>query len=63
MCNFQVSQAKKEIWLLFTETSTLGIRKYKVERAELDRRLEKISTKYGEITIKIASKNGKIIKF
>lgn len=49
--------------ILFTETSTLGIRKYKVERAELDRRLEKISTKYGEITIKIASKSGEIIKF
>jgi uncharacterized protein (TIGR00299 family) protein len=49
--------------ILFTETTTLGIRKYNVERNELERRIEKIYTTHGEINLKIASKNGAIIKF
>jgi uncharacterized protein (DUF111 family) len=48
--------------IIFTETTTLGIRKYKVERSELERKLEKIDTKFGEITLKIAFLNGKLIK-
>ncbi|MDD3322905.1 MAG: nickel pincer cofactor biosynthesis protein LarC [Paludibacter sp.] len=49
--------------ILFTETTTLGIRKYSVERNELERSFEKISTAHGEINLKIASKNGSVIKF
>lgn len=49
--------------ILFTETTTLGVRKYSIERNELDRRFEKVYTKYGEITFKIASRNGKMLKY
>ena len=49
--------------ILFTETTTLGIRKYNVERNELERKFEKISTVHGEINLKIATKNGSVIKF
>jgi len=49
--------------ILFTETTTLGIRKYNVERNELERKIEKIYTTHGEVNLKIASKNGTIIKF
>jgi len=49
--------------IIFTETTTLGIRKYVVDRSELDRRFEKVSTKYGDITLKIAYRNGRSIKF
>ncbi len=49
--------------ILFTETTTLGIRRYSVERNELERSFEKISTAFGDINLKIASKNGSIIKF
>ena len=44
------------------ETTTLGIRKYKVEREELQRSFEKISTPYGEVTVKCAYKDGKLLK-
>jgi uncharacterized protein (TIGR00299 family) protein len=49
--------------ILFAETTTLGIRKYCVERNELDRRMEKVQTGFGEITFKVASRDGKILKF
>jgi len=48
--------------IIFTETTTLGIRKYKVERSELERKFEKISTRFGEITIKKAFRNGILVK-
>jgi pyridinium-3,5-bisthiocarboxylic acid mononucleotide nickel chelatase len=49
--------------ILFTETTTLGVRRYKVERNELDRRFEKVQTKFGEIIFKVASLNGEVLKY
>ena len=49
--------------ILFVETTTLGIRKYKVERDELERRFEKVETPYGLVTVKYAYKNGELLKF
>lgn len=49
--------------LIFSETTTLGIRKYKVEREELQRSFKKVSTAYGEVTVKCAYKDGKLLKF
>jgi uncharacterized protein (TIGR00299 family) protein len=49
--------------IIFTETTTLGIRKYKVEREELKREFKKVTTKYGEITVKFAFRQGKLLKF
>ncbi len=49
--------------ILFTETTTLGLRKYPVERDELEREHIKVSTKYGQFTVKAAYKNGKLLKY
>ncbi|MDP4206656.1 MAG: nickel pincer cofactor biosynthesis protein LarC [Bacteroidota bacterium] len=48
--------------IIFTETPTLGIRKYKVEREELERKSEKVKTSFGEISVKQAYRNGELIK-
>ena len=48
--------------LLLVETSTFGVRYQKLERAMLERKFEKIKTKYGEIQIKLGYLNGKLIK-
>lgn len=47
--------------ILFRETSTFGIRKQTCQRAILDRRHETVKTIYGDIRIKIGSKNGQIL--
>ena len=49
--------------LLFTETTTLGIRMYPVERRVLERRWDPVETIYGEVRIKVASENGTVRNF
>ncbi|WP_034601303.1 nickel insertion protein [Clostridiisalibacter paucivorans] len=49
--------------ILFKETSTLGIRRYKVKRTELERKFIKIKTKFGLVTLKLGYKEGKILKY
>jgi uncharacterized protein (TIGR00299 family) protein len=44
--------------LLFTETTTLGIRQSTMTRTILPRRSDKVSTPYGDIAVKIAEYNG-----
>ncbi|NJN73094.1 MAG: nickel pincer cofactor biosynthesis protein LarC [Limnothrix sp. RL_2_0] len=46
--------------ILFTETSTLGIRRQTQTRAILERRLEKVTTPNGEINLKIGYRGDKI---
>lgn len=48
--------------IIFHETTTLGIRKYLVDRNILERSSKKVETPYGEIRIKLAKKDHKIIK-
>lgn len=48
--------------ILFVETTTLGIRYYEVSKVELERKFEKLSTSFGEITIKKGFLNGQLIK-
>ncbi len=48
---------------IFRETPTLGIRKYKVEREEMDRKTVIVETKFGKISVKAAYLNNKIVKF
>lgn len=48
--------------LLFSETTTLGIRAYEVERRALDRQIVRVETQYGSIDVKVAQLNGHIIK-
>jgi hypothetical protein len=44
--------------ILFTETTTIGIRRTSVERTVLDRREETAATPWGPVRVKISSFNG-----
>ncbi|MGH9931158.1 MAG: nickel pincer cofactor biosynthesis protein LarC [Pyrinomonadaceae bacterium] len=48
--------------MLFSETTTLGIRAYEVERRALQRRIVAVETQYGPIDVKVAQLNGHIVK-
>ena len=48
--------------LLFSETTTLGIRSYEVERRALQRKIVAVETRYGRIDVKVAQLNGHILK-
>jgi len=48
--------------LLFTETSTFGIRYREIERITLDREIVQVQTVFGSIQIKIGSQDGKIFQ-
>jgi uncharacterized protein (TIGR00299 family) protein len=50
--------ADKLSQILFSETTTLGVRRRDEARQTLARRLERVSTSWGEVRIKIASMNG-----
>jgi uncharacterized protein (TIGR00299 family) protein len=47
--------------LLFTETTTLGIRSYEVERRALRRSVVQVETQYGPIFVKVAYLNGRVV--
>lgn len=48
--------------LLFTETTTLGVRSYEVERRALEREIVRVETLYGPIDVKVARINGRAVK-
>jgi pyridinium-3,5-bisthiocarboxylic acid mononucleotide nickel chelatase len=56
-------EADKLTQLIFTETSTLGVRWREERRQALARRWENVSTPWGEIRIKIASRNGAVTNY
>ena len=47
--------------LLFTETTTLGVRSYEVERRALRRNVVTVETQYGPIDVKVAHLNGRVV--
>ena len=47
--------------LLFTETTTLGVRSYEVERRALRRSVTQVETQYGPIDVKVAHLNGHVV--
>jgi uncharacterized protein (TIGR00299 family) protein len=49
--------------LIFTETTTLGVRRREEVRQTLARRWENVRTQWGEVRIKIASMNGSITNY
>jgi pyridinium-3,5-bisthiocarboxylic acid mononucleotide nickel chelatase len=49
--------------IIFKQTTTLGIRKYQVEKIMLRRNFVKIDTKWGKVTVKEAFYNNEMIKF
>jgi uncharacterized protein (TIGR00299 family) protein len=55
--------AGKLAQLIFSETTTLGVRQRKEYRQTLARRWENVRTQWGEVRIKIASMNGTITNY
>src|SRR5215211_6382069 len=47
--------------LLFTETTTLGVRSYEVERRALRRSMVRVETQYGSIDVKVAHLDGRVV--
>jgi len=47
--------------LLFTETTTLGVRSYEVTRRALQRSLVRVETPYGPIDVKVAHLDGRVV--
>ncbi|MHC6181317.1 nickel pincer cofactor biosynthesis protein LarC [Clostridium sp. JNZ X4-2] len=48
--------------IILTQTTTLGFRKYRMQRNILNRNFTKVTTKYGEVSVKNAYYKGKKIK-
>ena len=55
--------ASKLTQLIFTETTTLGVRRREEMRQTLARRWENVRTQWGEVRIKIASMNGTVTNY
>jgi len=55
------SEKERVMTLLFTETTTLGIRSYEVERRALRRSMVQVETPYGPIFVKVAHLNGRVV--
>ncbi|MGC2794639.1 MAG: nickel pincer cofactor biosynthesis protein LarC [Candidatus Sulfotelmatobacter sp.] len=55
--------ADKLAQLIFTETTTLGVRRRDEMRQTLARRWESVGTQWGEVRIKIASMNGTVTNY
>jgi len=55
--------ADKLVQLIFSETTTLGVRRREEARQCLARRWENVRTEWGEVRIKIASMNGTITNY
>ncbi|MGI8996984.1 MAG: nickel pincer cofactor biosynthesis protein LarC [Pyrinomonadaceae bacterium] len=47
--------------LLFSETTTIGVRCYEVERRTLDRVFVSVQTSFGAVSIKVARLNGRVV--
>lgn len=47
--------------VMFKETTTIGIRKFNIERTELCREIKTLSTDYGDIKFKVSSYMGKVV--
>jgi pyridinium-3,5-bisthiocarboxylic acid mononucleotide nickel chelatase len=48
--------------LIFTETSAFGLRVEKITRLKLERRFQTVATEFGEITLKLGLRAGRIIQ-
>jgi uncharacterized protein (TIGR00299 family) protein len=59
LCGREEREAVME--LLFTETTTLGVRSYEVTRRALERSVERVETPYGPIDVKVAHLNGRVV--
>jgi uncharacterized protein (DUF111 family) len=49
--------------IIFEETTSIGVRKYRFEKIMLNREFSKVKTEYGDITIKKSYYKGKLVKY
>ncbi|MBP2630250.1 MAG: hypothetical protein H6Q70_878 [Firmicutes bacterium] len=56
-------QEENVLDVIFRETTSIGLRKYKVEKIMMQRDFEKISTQYGDVTVKNAYYQGEKVKY
>lgn len=56
------SDVKELSEIILKETTTIGVRSYTVERTILERDFVKVDTKYGEVTLKVSSGQGALVK-
>ena len=54
---------KNVLDIIFEETTSLGVRKCRVEKIMLNREFSKVETEYGDITIKKSYYKGKLVKY
>lgn len=47
--------------VIFKNSTTIGLRYYDIDRVTLEREFEKITTEYGEFTLKVAKLKGAIV--
>jgi pyridinium-3,5-bisthiocarboxylic acid mononucleotide nickel chelatase len=59
LCDPKIKTAMMD--LLFTETTTIGVRSYQVNRRALDRQMVRVETPYGPIDVKVARLNGRVV--
>ena len=60
LCEENKVEKMKEV--LFRQTTTFGVRSFKVHKTMLERKFTKVNTSYGEITVKEAYYKGEKIK-
>ncbi len=61
LCHQQ--DADKLVGIIFRETTTLGVRYNRLERAILEREIVKVRTKWGEVEMKVAKKGEEILTY
>lgn len=54
---------KDVLEVIFRETTSIGVRKFKVEKIMLDREFSKVKTEYGEVNVKNSYYKGELVKY
>ena len=49
--------------LIFEETTTIGLRKYPVDRTTLEREFVEVDIEYGKVRVKVSRMNGEVVNF
>lgn len=49
--------------IIFQETTTIGIRRHRVNRTTLDREFVEVETEYGKVKIKVSRLDGEVVNF
>lgn len=53
----------KVLEVIFKETTSIGVRKYKVDKIMLNREIIKVNTQYGEVRVKNSYYDGELVKY